>query len=68
MKGLYIKLFAIMKTSGNNNNVMYQFISIRLFLSYTSWPAGVFARIQTKKSIFQSVLTMLANSVCHLTV
>lgn len=65
MKGLYIKLFAIMKTSGNNNNVMHQFIIIRLFLNYTSWPAGVFARIQTK--VYFSVLTMLANSVCHLT-
>lgn len=46
MEGLYTKPFAIMKTSGNNN-VTYQFILIRLF-QYTSWPAGVLARIQKK--------------------
>lgn len=46
MEGLYTKPFAIMKTRGNNN-VMHPFILIRLFY-YTSWPAGVLARIQKK--------------------
>lgn len=64
---LYTMPFTIKKISGNGNAI-HQFVSVQLFL-YTSWPAGVFARIQKKMcglnfNNIQKALAAHFNPIC----